>query len=921
MRQGLFLQDGGTSLIKKIGMIIGLLLWLPLPLCAAPNTYSPLGINTNEVMDDDASIPFIDIFKTSLPFEEARPWLTKGNVEYDAYGWPKKLNGGQVGTRFLYKLPKNTVPEGHYTVLYDGEGKLEYSDDAKLVKREPGKDIISIKAGKDNEYRVKLLITHSNEDNYLRNIRVLLPGGVCSNNPYKRVSHKKQCRGSHFLSFEKHHEQLIFNPDYLNYMKDFKVLRFMNMSGITRNPISSWNDRPKLKNATWGGKATVRGAPVEIMVALANKLNADPWFNMPHKADSHFIRSFAQYVKDNLKPNLKAYVEYTNEAWNTIFTQAHYVKDMGERMKLDDDRDKAGYKYFSLRSVQIFNMWEQVFGGTQRIVRVMGSWTGYTRLSEMLLSYRDAYKKTDAIAIAPYFYPSKKSVLKAKSVSQIFKLLYDPKELYSIPKVLGYIHKNAEMAKKFGVDLIAYEGGQHLVDWKSRSTKTHPTKLMIAANRDWRMSRAYSVFMQGWKDNGGKLFVNFSAPRTYQWFGSWGTKEFITQSDSKAPKHRSLMQFKRKNPCWWSSCASSTIARLEKPSENPARNIFALVPDNKHTKKKRLAKAGTNSNSKKSANTNSAGKTTNTTGSNSSVVAKNATNKLKTVASAVRTAANTKQTGETVATNVAKSVVRTAFGKTVDKPSIKSNRSLSRTVMTNKTNKPKQNKKTPSGNAIWDKVAINNAPLNRNSTNTPVVPNTNKTPTSVAVIHRAKGRQLWNNRSAMRLANIVGGKIEGGQDLSATWQTHWDDNYLYIRVDALDDKFVRDSNRPWSDDSIEIYIDADGSRSAQYDGKNDFHFIYRWKDRSVNLSQNSPRRRNLGIQQTMTRTNGGYTLETAIPWKTLGVSPVAGHFIGIDVQINDDDNGRDRDGKLAWYAKTDKSWSNPQQFGKLKLGI
>jgi len=50
---------------------------------AAPNTRSPLGVNSNEVMDDDASIPFIDIYKTSIPFEEARPWLTKGKVEYD----------------------------------------------------------------------------------------------------------------------------------------------------------------------------------------------------------------------------------------------------------------------------------------------------------------------------------------------------------------------------------------------------------------------------------------------------------------------------------------------------------------------------------------------------------------------------------------------------------------------------------------------------------------------------------------------------------------------------------------------------------------------------------------------------------------------------------------------------------------------
>jgi hypothetical protein len=48
---------------------------------------------------------------------------------------------------------------------------------------------------------------------------------------------------------------------------------------------------------------------------------------------------------------------------------------------------------------------------------------------------------------------------------------------------------------------------------------------------------------------------------------------------------------------------------------------------------------------------------------------------------------------------------------------------------------------------------------------------------------------------------------------------------------------------------------------------------------------------------------------------------VAGRAIGIDVQINDDDSGNERDGKLAWHAKNDQSWKNPQAFGKLILGI
>ena len=52
-----------------------------------------------------------------------------------------------------------------------------------------------------------------------------------------------------------------------------------------------------------GGTAsepTVNGMSVEYMVQLANDLDADPWFNMPHLADDTFVRNFATHVRDHL---------------------------------------------------------------------------------------------------------------------------------------------------------------------------------------------------------------------------------------------------------------------------------------------------------------------------------------------------------------------------------------------------------------------------------------------------------------------------------------------------------------------------------------------------------------------------------------------------------------------------------------------
>jgi len=859
--------------LVKIGVLgLACLMFLPSPSMARNNSLSPLGINTNEVLDDDASAPFVDVFRDSTPFEEARPWLTKGNVIYDKDGWPTNLNGGQVGARFINKLPAGTIPDGNYIVLYDGVGKLRYGNDAKLISKAPGREIISIKAGPDKEIRATLLITETDTTNPLRNIRVLMPGGICSNNPYKRVYSKNSCRRSQFLSFEKHSARIIFNPDYLNYMKDFKVLRFMNMAGITRNPIKDWNKRPMMSKSTWGGKPTVRGAPLEIMVALANQNNSDAWFALPHAGNDHYFRKFAQYVRDNLKPGLKAYVEYTNEAWNTIFDQAHYMKDMGLKLGLDTDRDKAGYKYYSYRSVQMFNIFEQEFRGTQRLVRVMGGWTGYTRLTEMLLGYRDAYKKTDAFAIGPYFYGSTAELKKIKSVNDIFTMLYDPKLPFSIPGVEKLVGKHAKLAKSYGVSLIAYEGGQHLVDWKNRDITKSPTKHYIAANRDWRMAKAYKDFLDGWKRAGGQTFVSFSAPRTYQWFGSWGTREYLTQPDRKAPKHRALMSFIKSNRCWWRNCSNPQIARLAKPAKNPNPIVFSQV------KSKPLKKTA-----KK--------------------------------APAAKPVVKTKRAAAPAPKPV-----------TIRRQPVQTARAAAKPVRPRATPKQYQAQTRPAPPIrLAPKTTARAAPTWQRpvaAAPRPVV----LPPTRPSIVNqhdgvirkRSYGRD-WHQKPHNRLMNVVGGHINGGYDLAANWQTSWDNDYLHIKVDAMDDRFVKDSGAPWSDDSIEIFVDADGSRGNRFDGKNDFHFIFRWLDQQVNLSQNSPRRTDLGILQAINRHANGYTLEASIPWRTLGVIPQNGSIIGLEVQINDDDTGNDRDGKLAWFSKNDEAWRNPQNFGRMLL--
>lgn len=538
---------------------------------AAENRLSPLGMNTNEAMDINSSVPFIDLFRLASPFNESRPWLTKGKVIYDQHGWPSRLvNGAQAGTRFINNIPAKSIPSGVYTVTYKGIGKIRYGGNIKLLKHSPNRDLIRITPSKDQRITATLTITETNQKNYIRDIQVLMPGGICKGKPKVRVESDVSCPGKNYSSFAQNHKELIFNPDYLDFMKDFRVIRFMNMAGITRNPISSWKQRPKVTDATWGGQEGIRGIPLEIMVELANKLNVDPWFSIPHKADNYYVTQHARAVNGHLKKGLKAYVEYTNEAWNGIFSQAHYIKDRGQKLGLDANRTYAGFKYYSKRSVEIFKIWEKEFGNTHRLVRVMGGMTTNVSMTHMLLGYQEAFRHVDAFAIAPYFYASQKDTKRVRSINDVFKLLQSPSNKYSIPRTMQIVKSQADIVKKYGIDLVAYEGGQHLVEYKTHTNKEGSNPHIIAANKDQRMAKLYYDFLKGWKDAGGKTFVAFSAPREYNWIGSWGIKEYITQSPNAAPKYRGLMYFQKQNRCWWQNCATTRpIARKRKPNHNP----------------------------------------------------------------------------------------------------------------------------------------------------------------------------------------------------------------------------------------------------------------------------------------------------------------------------------------------------------------
>ncbi len=130
----------------------------------------------------------------------------------------------------------------------------------------------------------------------------------------------------------------IFNPDWLTRIRGAKQLRFMDWMATNDSTLALLADRPKPDDYTWARQ----GVPVEIMVALANELKADPWFTLPHLSEDALVRFYAQTAFDALDPALKAWVEYSNEVWNWQFAQARWAEEQGDAL-LGPRRRMAGF--------------------------------------------------------------------------------------------------------------------------------------------------------------------------------------------------------------------------------------------------------------------------------------------------------------------------------------------------------------------------------------------------------------------------------------------------------------------------------------------------------------------------------------------------------------------------------------------------
>src|SRR5258706_6113199 len=168
------------------------------------------------------------------------------------------------------------------------------------------------------------------------------------------------------------------------------------------------------------------------------------------------------------------------------------------------------------------------------------------------------------------------------------------------------------------------------------------------------------------------------------------------------------------------------------------------------------------------------------------------------------------------------------------------------------------------------------------------------------------------NEAGWNLATTASKTVSGTPNNTVTFATMWDNTNLYVGVKVLDANLFNDSANIWDDDSVEVYIDANHNHGTNYDSF-DRQFTQGYNDTALGGIGSQT-----GVAHAWSAVTGGYSIEMAIPWSNLGVTPTAGLMMGFDIGNNDDDNAGARDSQLVWWGDIN-DYNNTANFGHVNL--
>ena len=518
-----------------------------------------LGLNLADIAAWNTGLPFIDVMRNGSRWvgHTGSGWggmdeaalFEAGALDQDGWVVAIPRNVRRISTFVLMDLPAEmTSAAGTYHVTWEGTAPLGFGGAARNVRYGDNSATFTFTPGEG-----AVLIEFNRGT--LRNLSVV-----------------------HERNLPLHQAGALFNPDWLARVGDVAVIRFMDWMLTNHSEVQTWDQRPRMTDYSWSR----RGAPLEVMLRLANETGADPWFTLPHLADDDYVRQFAEEVKAGLGSDLRAWFEFSNEIWNWSFAQADWAE---QNARARWNRDWAWVQFGAVRAAEVMRVIDSVYAGQDsRRVRVLGLFTGWIGLEADMLAAPDYVAEDpanrppreffDVLAVTGYFNAelhaeSRREMVQgwldeslAAAEASAAALTGEAREAHirahrfdlaiqrageelingpenSVRHLLDVtLAHHAQVARENGMALVMYEGGTHVVTRPEDHDNEDLVAFFEALNYSEPMGQAYRVLIEGWQDLTPTPFVAFMDIGPPSIWGAWG---HLRHLDDDTPRWRALM--------------------------------------------------------------------------------------------------------------------------------------------------------------------------------------------------------------------------------------------------------------------------------------------------------------------------------------------------------------------------------------------
>ncbi len=496
-----------------LGLLFVVLTYFLFP--STGSAHTKIGGNLNSIADFNRNHEFVDLVKQSRLFLTLAPSAFDDSevinrAPVGADGWPTtdfRLfvmagNDGVLGLGGVYKISFTgavSASLGGFPNALSNRTFDAATNTTRIDWTWPN--------GNDN-----IFLEFRNTGGTLKNLKIIRPGFPAVNTP-------------------------TFTPQYLDHIKRFSLLRFMDWSRTNENnePLTL-ADRLALENR----RVETKVARWETIIELANAVQRDIWINIPVHADDAYVTSVAQLMKATLKPQLNIYIEYSNEIWNGQFAQsgvnrsltaAELAANPASPLRFDNTTDQfvPSFRRVGKRSKEISDLFKGVFGqaaiNTRVRVVLAGQMANPFILNEGLRVVQEGMgvpvgNVFYAISGAPYYFLGKDDVVDASNGASVTQILDGLEQEVDAAPVRYFYAEHAAIAARFGLKVMAYEGGPDTFGGNNLTNKR-------LAYADPRMRTICNKALNDWYKAGLGEFLWFSlgAGNYNTQFGQWPVLE------------------------------------------------------------------------------------------------------------------------------------------------------------------------------------------------------------------------------------------------------------------------------------------------------------------------------------------------------------------------------------------------------------